>query len=316
MKRKHTIHNHKMTDAYSFHIGYLVYTENLAIHISRSEPCLAKNCRFKRKEIIGKTVLEILPNLQLSWINTYGKVALTGKTVHFKQYSKPLNKNYEVNAYSPMKGYFITIFNEILEHKEIEQELRDSEKRLLKAQKVAHMGFFDWNLKTNEIFLSDEAYRIHRLKKKVGLSTPELVSEAVHPDDKEMVRKALENAIKGIKNYDIDYRIVWSDGSVHWVNAQAQLTRDSEGKPVKLLGTVVDITERKIAEAKTQQERVLLDRLVETAPEAIVVTDNQGKITRVNPEFSRIWLIKLEHCKNIGMTCCTSKTEKSNISYK
>lgn len=306
----------KMTDAIAFHKVILDNggkpCDYLFLEVN---PAFEKLAGLKRKEIIGKTVLEIFPNQQLSLIETYSKVALTGRPIHFEQYSKPLNKNYEVIAYSPMKGYFITIFNEILEHKQIEQELRDSEKRLLKAQKVAHMGFFDWNLKTNEIFLSDEAYRIHGLKKKVGLSTPELVSEAVHPDDKEMVRKALENAIKGIKNYDIDYRIVWSDGSVHWVNAQAQLTRDSEGKPVKLLGTVVDITERKIAEAKTQQERVLLDRLVETAPEAIVVTDNQGKITRVNPEFSRIFGYKTDEAvgKNIDDLVVPPKLRRATL---
>ena len=278
-------------------------------------PAFEKLIGLKRDKIIGKTALEVLPDLELYWIETYGKVAMTGKPLHFEHYSKPLNKNYEVNAYSPMRGYFVTIFNEILEHKQIERELRDSEKRLIKSQKIAHMGFLDWNLKTNEIFLSDEAYRIHGLKKRIGLTTPELVSKVIHPDDKEMVQKALENAIKGIKDYDIDHRIVWSDGSVHWVHAQAQLTRDSEGKPAKLLGTVVDITERKKAEIEAQQKRALLDGLVEAAPEAIVITDIQGKITRVNPEFSRIFGYKTDEVvgRNIDDLVVPSKLRRATL---
>ncbi len=100
----------KMTDAIAFHKVILDNSGKPCDYLFLEvNPAFEKLAGLKRKEIIGKTVLEILPNLQLSWINTYGKVALTGKTVHFKQYSKPLNKNYEVNAYSPLKGYSHTI---------------------------------------------------------------------------------------------------------------------------------------------------------------------------------------------------------------
>jgi diguanylate cyclase (GGDEF)-like protein/PAS domain S-box-containing protein len=76
-------------------------------------PAFEKLTGLKRAEIIGKTALEMLKNLEPYWIDTYSKVALTGKSVRFEHYSQPLGKYYEVNAYSPKKGYFITIFSEL-----------------------------------------------------------------------------------------------------------------------------------------------------------------------------------------------------------
>jgi PAS domain S-box-containing protein/putative nucleotidyltransferase with HDIG domain len=85
---------------------------------------------LKKENVIGKTALEVLPGLEKYWIDTYGKVAMTGEPVQFEQYSQPLNKYYLVNAFSLKKGYFITIFSDITNIKRNEEEIL----RLLKFQ--------------------------------------------------------------------------------------------------------------------------------------------------------------------------------------
>jgi len=86
-------------------------------------PAFEKLTGLKRANIIGKTALEVLLGLEKYWIDAYGKVALTGKPVQFEHYSQSLGKYYEVSAYSPKKGYFVTIFSGITEQKKREEKI-------------------------------------------------------------------------------------------------------------------------------------------------------------------------------------------------
>ncbi|HEB12662.1 MAG TPA: PAS domain S-box protein, partial [Actinobacteria bacterium] len=142
------------------------------------------------------------------------------------------------------------IQEDITERKQAEGDIRRNSERLERAQRVARMGFLDWHIKTNEIELSDEVIDLFGLSKDKKLITPDLVVEVVHPDDREFVQKNLEQAVRGEKKYNIDHRILRPDGTILWMQSQGELTRDSEGEPDTLLGTVVDITDRKRAEAQ------------------------------------------------------------------
>ncbi|MDO9260755.1 MAG: PAS domain S-box protein, partial [Flavobacteriaceae bacterium] len=147
-------------------------------------------------------------------------------------------------------------------------ELVQNEARLLKAQQIAHLGFLDWNLKTNEIICSDECYQLYGIVKEGEFISFEKISKGVHPDDLEYVQKNLEFAVRGEKKYNIDHRIVKPDGTLIWVNAQAELILDENGNPKTLLGTILDITNRKLADEKLreseEQFRFTLDNMMES----------------------------------------------------
>ncbi len=90
---------------------------------------------LKRKDVIGKRVTEILPGIEkdpADWIGVYGKVAITGQPVIFENYAVPLDRWYQVSAYSPRKGYFVAIFEDITARKKAEEALRESESTLRK----------------------------------------------------------------------------------------------------------------------------------------------------------------------------------------
>ena len=170
------------------------------------------------------------------------------------------------------KGIIITALD-FTERKQAEealidskQALLDSNKRLLKAQHVARMGFLSWNLKTDRILLSEEIIYLYGLDPAKKWLTPDLVAQVVHPDDLNYVQSNLEMAVKGIKKYDIDHRVVRPDGTFFWVHAQAELACDEEGNPQDLLGTVVDITERKETEEK-------LNKIAKSLPDIIYIFD-------------------------------------------
>ena len=138
-------------------------------------------------------------------------------------------------------------------HDRAERARSDSEARLIKAQRVARMGFLEWNLQTDEVICSDEVYAMYGVERGALPTTPEFIAALVHPDDLERVRASLDQAIRRIRPHAIDHRIRRPDGKVIWVHAQAELMTDPEQGTEILLGTVVDITERKQAEASAQR---------------------------------------------------------------
>jgi len=125
------------------------------------------------------------------------------------------------------------------------EELRNSKEILTKAQRIARMGNWVWDIVGNTIHWSDEIYRIFGLNPQEFDATYDEFMNFVHPDDKEVVRRSVNDAIYESAPYNIEHRIVLSDGTERIVHEQAEVTFDENGKPLKMLGTVQDITDLK-----------------------------------------------------------------------
>lgn len=95
---------------------------------------------ISRERIVGRTVLEVMPDTEPYWIETYGRVALTGRPEHFENYSESLRRHYEVTAYSPERGKFAVIFHDVSARKLAEEQRRNLEKQLLQTQKLESLG--------------------------------------------------------------------------------------------------------------------------------------------------------------------------------
>ena len=153
----------------------------------------------------------------------------------------------------------LAVTRDISKRKIAQENEKQLTKKLLKGAEIAHFGFIDWNLISNEMNLSQQANEIFGIKEDRLISAT-FVKEIVHPDDVKLIHENLELAAKGLKEYNLDHRIVFPDGSVRWVSTRAELYRDETGKPIRFFGAVLDITEQKNAELqiKTYNEQLRL----------------------------------------------------------
>jgi PAS domain S-box-containing protein len=150
---------------------------------------------------------------------------------------------------------FTGYIRDITERKLAEEQLKRSEASLAEAQRIAHLGSWEWDLRTDEVRWSDETYRIYGYAPGELAPTRDTFWRLVHPDDRQRVRSALQDALDGGKPYDIEHRIVRPDGTERVVHRQGEVVRDGAGNPVRMVGTVLDVTER--SRALEQAERAL-----------------------------------------------------------
>ena len=184
--------------------------------------------------------------------------------------------------------YYLSAVRDISEEKRAKKAFRESEERLLRAQSIARIGFLDLNLKTNEVNWSRNVYELAG----IGSQTPvtrETIEGLMHPEDRGYVIENLDSAIEGLFDLSLDFRVVRPDGEVIWVHARTDLERDEQGEPVSLLGTVVDITDRKVAEGKLIRSEERFRNLMEQSPLGVVIFTPDGKISQVNPAWMRAW---------------------------
>lgn len=135
---------------------------------------------------------------------------------------------------------------------QIENVLRESEANLKEAQRIGHIGSWQWDITTNETLWSEETYRIFGLQYSDLKEQREKSLDLIHPEDRHRVDQALADAVNGVKEYNLDYRIILPDGTIKAIHAHAEVLRDSHGKANSLHGTVQDITDRKRAEENLQ----------------------------------------------------------------
>jgi PAS domain S-box-containing protein len=138
------------------------------------------------------------------------------------------------------------------------RELEENKARLEEAQRVAHVGYWVWNLQTNRLIWSDETYRIFGLTPQEGPIDLNKVREMIHPDDREMVFRTAEQAVSSGARADCEHRLFRPNGEMRVVHSLADLKTDSSGRPYQMFGTTQDITERRRAEKALQQSQFYL----------------------------------------------------------
>ena len=140
----------------------------------------------------------------------------------------------------------------------VSRDLQESKAWLEEAQRVAHVGYWVWDLQTNHLIWSDETYRIFGLTAEESLIDLDKVREMIHPDDREAVFRTAEEAIRSGTRADCEHRLFRPSGEMRVVHSLADLKRDPSGRPYQMFGTTQDITDRKRAEQDLQRSQFYL----------------------------------------------------------
>jgi PAS domain S-box-containing protein len=157
------------------------------------------------------------------------------------------------------KTYLAGVFRDITERRRVEDALKISKDRLLFATEGANLGVWNWNTVTGELIWSDKCKALFGIRPDETMSYQRF-RDALHPDDRERTDKAVQDALDNHTDYDIEYRSLWPDGSIHWLAAKGRGYYDATGKAVRLEGVVLDIATRKRDEEALKQKTADLER--------------------------------------------------------
>ena len=156
----------------------------------------------------------------------------------------------------PITGY-LSLRRNIAEREDVENQLRRSEAHLAEVQRLAHIGSWVWHVSSGRLWWSLEHFHIFGLDPKTFIPTKENTQRLIHPDDLPFVQRTLDEAIRGHRGFEVDYRIIRPDGSIrfHHGSGRPAITKSAD---LEFVGTVLDVTERVHAEEQLRRSEAYL----------------------------------------------------------
>ncbi|MGL5881054.1 MAG: PAS domain-containing protein [Xenococcaceae cyanobacterium] len=210
------------------------------------------------EQATGKTARELIPNLETSWFDLYGRVALTGEPIRFENRSIAMNRWFDVNAFrvgEPQSHKFGVLFTNITDRKSAEIKLRASEERLSLAIEASGMATWDIDLKTDKAIWSERYFSILGYEFCLGGETTfNMWKNRLHPEDLPRVMQIMERAKQERSLYNPEYRIIRADnGEIVWLRSFGRFFYDEVGEAVRFSGIVFNNTDRKRFETEREQ---------------------------------------------------------------
>jgi PAS domain S-box-containing protein len=206
---------------------------------------------------------------------------------------------------------------DITERKKAEEALRQSEAYLAEAQRLSHTGSWAFDLASNKyVYLSEECFRIFGFDAQEDLPNREAVSRRIHPEDWDRVNGDFENLLREKVDTSSEFRIALPDGTVKHIQVIRHPVLNSAGDIVRIVGTAIDMTERKRAEEALRLAGVYNRSLIEASLDPLVTIDKQGKISDVNAATEQVTGYSREQLVGTDFSSYFSEPEKAHAGYQ
>ncbi|MEH2127617.1 PAS domain S-box protein [Nostoc sp.] len=211
---------------------------------------------------------------ECKWIANYGKVVMRDAD------GNPLRMTGTHRDISEQQAA-------LREHKQAEAALAKSEEQLRLTLEFNHIGLWDWNVQTGEVIWNDNHYRLLGLEPEISAASYQLWRDRVHPEDVDRIEQAVSNALAQHINFQGEYRVIFPDGRVHWLTGKGRAAYNEAGDPVRMLGIIIDTSDRKQAEAALQESEARFKAFMNNSPVLACITDTDGCVLYLNQTYLR-----------------------------
>jgi PAS domain S-box-containing protein len=265
--------------------------------ITYSNPAATAISGFSSAELLGRSFWDtaVPESRESMWARAAAR--RTGQSVPARFELEILTKDGAKRRLDFTEGAFdlagkpavVGIALDVTERSQAEDAVRKSERVLREAEELGRTGSWEHDLSSGEIFNTPENLRLFFGDDRNKGARFEDYAEAVHPEDRAYVMARHQELVEEGGPRDIEYRVLWPDGTVHMLVGRAAVVRDASGRVVRVYGTNVDVTERKRAEEGMRETQQLLNLVLDTLPVGVAVMDQAGNLIMTNAASQRIW---------------------------
>lgn len=288
---------------------YIISPKGIIIDVNKAA---LNGLGYKKNELVGKPLkivyapeyLQKMKTLLIKWKKT-GKLKNEEMVIITKKGIKRtvLLSVDSIKSQDDKISHSVSVQRDITVLKKAEDALKHSEQRYELAQRAANIGSWDWDITTGDLQWSDTIAPLFGFKRGEFGATFDAFIESVHPKDRKFVEDSVNACIEKSKDYDIEHRIVWPNGNIHWVSETGDVIRDKNGKAVRMLGIVQDITERKKAVEELKKNLEMFDDILSALGAGLILIDLDKKIIWGNRTsvdlFGQLENIKGKNCYEI-----------------
>jgi PAS domain S-box-containing protein len=248
----------------------------------------------KEKNVIGKKLLDVLPQMEGTKGHKDLLSAINGKTIHNKVYYSEISNRYYENFLMPLKDGNDKVYA-VLVMAHDNTELITAAEKLKEAQQIAQIGHWDWDVLTNTLTWSDNMYNIYGIDQKDGVDYERFLS-LVHPDDRPNMQTNIESALQTRTFKDLFHRIVTPAGAEKVMHARGEVIVDKNGKIKRMVGTGQDVTQQKKIEQqlietskKIEQHNQFIEQLINSSLDLITVIDKDLRFITMNKKAQTLY---------------------------
>jgi len=297
-----------------------IYVKDLEGRLIIANQSLGKVYGMSAQDLLGKTSRELIPgspDTERHMANDQ-RVIETGQPLTFEELTP---EHIFISLKFPLRDTQGRIFatggvsTDITERKRTEEQLARLTGRLRLATYAARMGIWDWNIQKNELDWDEQMCALYGLKPGEFGGTLEAWLRRIHPEDRDSSKEIIQQALHGKGEFNIEFRVLWPDESVHWLKAHGQVFRNEDEIPLRMTGVSYEITELKQAETIARESEKRFSTAFHSSPVPQAITSQiTSEILVVNDAFCRLFEYRREEL--IGQTITKLQMWEDSASHE